>query len=232
MVACCCCWICGSDRLRQREDQRNRIELRDDDEAVRSRRTDDVADVDLTNPDHAIDRRGQARVAELHLRGVDQRLIGLDGRRQLPHLRLLGFEQLRSGPALLPQCGVAGEIGLGVDELGLIALKVGSVLIDQGLVGARIDLRQQVAGMHGLAFGEVDADDLPLDLGAHDVGVVRDHRADAGKIDRHVMLGDRCGDDRHRRRSRRGIGLLQGMTVGQVQQTAGRECGSQQRRQE
>ena len=201
------------DRLRKREDQRNRIELRDDDEAVRGRRADDVADVDLTNPDHAIDRRRQARVAELHLRRIDQCLIGLDGRHQLPDLRLLGFEQLRSGPALLPQCGVAGEIGLGVDELGLIALEIGRVLIDQGLVGTRIDLREQVAGMNGLAFGEVDADDLPLDLGAHDVGVVRDHRADAGKIDWHVMLGDRCGDDRHRRWGRRGIGLFQGVNM-------------------
>ena len=82
-------------------------------------------------------------------------------------------------------------------------------MIDQRLVGTRIDLREQVAGMHGLAFGEVDADDLPLDLGAHDVGVVRDHRADAGEIDRHVMLGDRAGDDRHRGHSGRGIGLLQ-----------------------
>src|SRR5258707_8972725 len=36
-------------RLRQREDQRNRMELRDDDETVGIRRADDVADVDLTN---------------------------------------------------------------------------------------------------------------------------------------------------------------------------------------
>jgi len=45
--------------------------------------------------------------------------------------------------------------------------------------------------MYGLALGKVDADDLPLDLGTHDVGVVRNHRADTAKIDRHVMLVDR-----------------------------------------
>ena len=146
---------------------------------------------------------------------------------QLPDLRLLGFEQLRSGPALLPQCGVAGEIGLGVDELCLVALEIGRVLIDQRLVGTRIDLREQVAGMHGLAFGEVDADDLTLDLGAHDVGVVRDHRANAGKVDWHVMLGDRCSDDRHRRWGRRGIGLSQRVNMREVQQAAGRKHGNQ-----
>src|SRR3979490_3413931 len=83
--------------------------------------------------------------------------------------------------------------------------------------------------MHGLAFGEVDADDLPLDLGAHDVGVVRNHRADAAKIDRHVMLGDGPGDDRHRRRwSGRGIDLLQWLDMPEVKQTAAHKRRSQQ----
>src|SRR5712675_1869960 len=120
-------------RLGQREDQRNRMELRDDDETVGIRRADDVPDVDLTNAGYAIDRRRQARVAELHLRGVNQRLIGLDSRQQFAHLSLLGFKQLRGGPALVPQSGVAREIGLGILELSLIAFQVASVLINQGL---------------------------------------------------------------------------------------------------
>ena len=44
--------------------------------------------------------------------------------------------------------------------------------------------------MYRLPFGEVNADKLPLDLGANDVGVVRNHRADTAEIDRNVMLGD------------------------------------------
>ena len=162
------------------------------------------------------------------LGGVDQRLVGLDRCLQLPHLRLLGLEQLRSSPAFFPQCGVAREIGLGIDELGLIAFEVSGELIDQGLIGPRIDLREQVAGVHGLAFGEVDADDLPLDLGAHDVGVVSNHRADAVKIDRHVMLGDYACDDRHRGWRRGcGSGLLQWVNMREVQKAAGRKHGSQ-----
>jgi hypothetical protein len=70
--------------------------------------------------------------------------------------------------------------------------------------------------MHSLAFSEVDADDLPLDLRTHDVGVVRNHRADTGKIDRHVMLGDRPGDNRHRGWSGRGIDLLQRVYMREV----------------
>ena len=123
---------------------------------------------------------------------------------QLRHLRLLRVQQLRRGKALLLQRRVAVEIGLGVGELGLVAIAVRGELFDLRLIGTRIDLRQQVAGMHVLPFGEVDADDLALDLAAHDDGVVGDHRADAGEIDRHVVLGDRSGDDRHRRRRCRG----------------------------
>ena len=164
----------------------------------------------------------------MHFGGVNQRLVGLDRRLQLSHLRLLGLEQLRSGPALVTQCGVAREIGLGIDELGLIAFEVSGVLIDQGLIGTRIDLREQVAGMYGLTFGEVDADDLSLDLGANDIGVVRNHSADTAEIDRHVMLGDHPGDDRYRGwRSGRGRGLLQRVSMREVQKPAGRNDGSQ-----
>src|ERR1700681_4634235 len=67
------------------------------------------------------------------------------------------------------------------------------------LDSTRVDLREQVAGMHGLPFGEVDADDLSLDLAAHDDRVIGNDGADAGQIDRHVVLGDHSGDDRHRR---------------------------------
>ena len=107
----------------------------------------------------------------------------------------------------------------------MIARQVGSVLFNQGLIGTRIDLRKQIAGMHGLALGEVDADDLPLDLRAHDVGVVRNHRADASKVDRHVMLGDSPGHDRRRGRGGGGGGdLLEKMVTREVKQTAGRKC--------
>src|SRR5882757_7436326 len=76
--------------LRQREDHRDRFDLRINDEPVGIRRMDDVPDVDLTDTDDAVDRRSQSRVAELHIRGFDERLVCLSSRLQLRDLRLLG----------------------------------------------------------------------------------------------------------------------------------------------
>src|SRR4029077_2562844 len=98
-----------------------RLELRDEHDAVRILRTDDVADVDLADAGHTIDRRSQPRVAELYIRGFDERLVTLDSRLQLRDLRLLGVDQLRRGKAPAQQRRVASEIGLGILELGPIA---------------------------------------------------------------------------------------------------------------
>src|SRR3984893_15384072 len=187
-------------RLRERENQRNRLDLSSDDEPIRVRGVNDIAYVDLTNADKSIDRRRQPGIAELHFRRLDERLVRLDGALQLRDLRLLGLDQLWSGPAFVPQLGVANEIGLGIHALCLIAIGRGGGLIDLGLVGPGIDLCEQIAGMHGLPFGEVDAGELSLDLAAHDHRVIGDDGADAGQIDRHVMLSDRSGDDRDYRR--------------------------------
>ena len=102
-----------------------------------------------------------------------------------------------------PVCSLSGrvaiEIGLRILELGLIAISVGGELFDLRLVRTRVDLREQVASVHVLSFLEVDADDLSLDLGAHDVRVEGDDGADTGQIDRYVVLGDHSGDDWRRR---------------------------------
>src|SRR3954447_11351063 len=54
--------------LRQREDHRDRVDLRDHDQAVRIRWMNDVADVDLSYACYSVDRRGELRIAELRLR--------------------------------------------------------------------------------------------------------------------------------------------------------------------
>src|SRR6185295_14226808 len=152
------------DLLRKREDQRNRLDLRDYDHATGARWGDDIAHVDLADASDAIDRRSQARIAELQLGRVDDRLVCLNGVLQLRHLRLLGVEQLLRRNSLLIQGQITIEIGERIGELRLIAIANSGQLIDLRLVGARIDLREKIAGPHGLPFGEVDADDLPLDL--------------------------------------------------------------------
>src|SRR3981189_910329 len=54
--------------LRQGEDHRDRLDLRDHDKAIRVGWMNDVADVDLSYAGHSIDRRSESRIAELRLR--------------------------------------------------------------------------------------------------------------------------------------------------------------------
>src|SRR6202035_5368528 len=65
--------------LRQREYQRDRLDLRDDYQAVRVCRVDDIAEVDLSNACHSVDRRRQPGVAQLHVRRFDKGLVGFHG---------------------------------------------------------------------------------------------------------------------------------------------------------
>src|SRR5262249_4541858 len=158
---------------------------------------DDGGDVDLTQARDAMNGRRQAGVTKLHLRGFDERLVRFDGVLQLRHLRGLSIEELRGGIPFGRQLGVATEIGLGVRKLSKIAIARSCHLVDLSLVRTRIDLREEVPSMHGLALGEVDADDLSLDLAAHHNGVVSDDRADAAKMDGPVVTGPHGGDNRH-----------------------------------
>src|SRR6476660_9389332 len=158
-----------------------------------------ITHVDLTDAGHAIERRSEPRVTELYVCSVDKCLVRFDGILQLRDLSLLGVHELRRGPAVLPKRRVAAEIGERIRELSLIAISVRGQLFDLSLVGTRIDLSQQVTGMHGLPFGEVDAGYLSLDLAVNDGRVVGDNGADAGQVDRYIVLGDYSGDDRYRR---------------------------------
>ena len=143
----------------------------------------------------------------MRLRPFDRRLVGLDCRLQLRHLRGLRLDQLRGGPALIAQGRIALEVGLCVRELGLVAAAIGVRLIELRLIRTRIDHGEQVAGLYGLPFGEIDLRDLPLDLAAHDHGVVGDDRADALQVNGHVVAADGArnhghGWDHRRRASR------------------------------
>jgi len=171
---------------------------------------DDVAHVDLSDAGDAIDRRGQPRVAELDVGSFDQRLVRFDRALQLRNLCRLSLDQLRRCPAFLTELAVTIKIGLGILELSRVTIARGGHLVELRLIGSRVDLRKQVAGVDGLPFAEGNLGDLPLDLAAHDDGVVGDHGADAAQINRYIMLSDRSGDDRHAcwcRRSRRCFSL-------------------------
>jgi hypothetical protein len=183
--------------LGQGEDHRDRLELRHHDQAVGIGRMNDVADIELLDSGHAVDRGGDARVAELHLCALDDGLVRLDGGSELIHLGLLRVDQLRRGEALRQERQVALKIGLCVGELRLIAIAVRGRLVELRLVGAWVDLRQKIARMHGLALGEGDLGKLSLDLAANDHRVVGLNEANAAEINRHVTALHRRSDHRH-----------------------------------
>jgi hypothetical protein len=102
------------------------------------------------------------------------------------------------------QLRVATEIDVGVGKVRLVAVAVGNRLVELGLIGSRIDLRQQIALFHRLALVENDLDELAGDLAADDDIVKGDDRADAAQVNRHIVADDRScyHADGHRSRGR------------------------------
>ena len=77
-------------------------------------------------------------------------------------------------------------------SLASCALRLG----DGGLVGAGVDLKQELALLDGLAFVEIDLQQLAVDAAVQRDGVVRGDRAERGEVDRNGLLSARRGEDR------------------------------------
>ena len=112
----------------------------------------DVAGVHQTQPHAAGDRRGDAAVGELNLRGVDLALVVLDRALELVNQRFLGVQLLPRHRVRRDEHLEPLEIDPGVVEQRLIALELAFELGELRLERARVDLRQQISA----------ADDLPL----------------------------------------------------------------------
>ncbi len=86
---------------------------------------------------------------------------------------------------------------------------------ERGLVGARIDLGDEVAGLDGLAFGEADALQGARDLGADGHGLERRHGAEGVDGEGHVAERHRRNPDglRRVRRSTRAFLPVRGRGV-------------------
>ena len=189
--------------FRRGEDHRDRLDLGDGHDAGLRRGIDDIADIDLPEPDDTGDRRLDGGVIELGLRVLDQRRVGLNLRRQL-----------RDGGALriglLPgrefaELGKALQVEVGVGKVGFVLGLLGLGLIEGGLERPRIDLDQRVAFLDELAFLERDPVDLTVDAGADHDGVEALHGAEAGQIDRKIGLFDRGSPHRDGGTGRRAL---------------------------
>ena len=84
-----------------------------------------------------------------------------------------------------PKCLVLGLLGPG--------------LVERGLEQARVDLRQHVAFLDVLAFGEQHLLQLAVDLRMNADGQRRLHGTEPGQVDRHVLPADDGDAHRHAR---------------------------------
>ena len=123
---------------------------------------DGLAHGDIARHHRAIDRGNNVGIAEIDLGGVEQGLTQFDGgliKRNLGDRLIIGTfgvvgEVLR-GEAAGGEAGVAGWVGLGIDQDGLVLrqlrlgdIKIGLVLIDHRLIGTRVDLGANLALLH------------------------------------------------------------------------------------
>ena len=147
--------------------------------------------------------RADGRVVQLRPRGVDRRGVGGDRGGELQHQGILRVELLLGGEVLLGERSVAGEIELGVGEIGLVLRLFGDRLVERGLKRPGVDLGQKIALLDHLAFVEGDLHDLAVDSGPDQNGVVRLNLPDALENDGKIRALDRRYGDDNRRGARR-----------------------------
>ncbi len=166
-------------------------------------RVHDVARIDQARADATAHRRDDARVAELHLRKVDLRVVGLHGGLELPDQRLLGIELLLGRGLLRVEVGVALEVDARVAELREVARALRLGLLELCLEGARVELREELAFLHVLPFDEAHALELTVDARLHGHARQRCDGADSRAEDRDILHLHPHGGDGHRCRGPR-----------------------------
>ena len=158
-----------------------------------------VSRIDQAKPDTAGNGGDNAAVNDIQLLLIDLRLIELHQALVLLHDVDLIFVLLAGDRILFGQFLVARKVDLRLREHALIARELALVLGLQKLVGPGVDLRQKIALLDHLSFGEPNLLELTVDLGLHGDG--GDRRDGAERVDRdaNIALSDGCSADRLRR---------------------------------
>ncbi len=183
--------------LGQGEDHRDRPDLGDDHDPRGIGRMDDIAGIDQPQPGAAGDRRDDAGIGKHRLGVFNGALVGLHLRHELGDQRLLGVVLLAGRRIGRGQLCIAFEIDAGIAEPGLVHRLLGDRLVELGAVDGGIDVGQDEILLDVLAFLEIHAHQLAVDLGADGHGVERAAGADAVEIDRDVVLLYRSDQHRH-----------------------------------
>jgi hypothetical protein len=145
-------------------------------------------------------------IGEVELVVGDRSLIDLDGALVLLDQELLVGDLLLGDRVLRLQPLIAGEVASRlIEEPGVVGeLALG--LFERRLVGARVDLGQELTLLHHLAFLEPDAHQLAVDLGHHRHGIEGCHGAERIEDHRHLAAGGGGDADGLGRGGRRSLG--------------------------
>ena len=181
----------------QREDERDRLDLRDDHEPARVGRVDDIALVNQPHPDATGERRGDSRIVELHLRIFHSRLVGLHCRIELRDERLLRLVLLRRDHLFLDQIRVPFEVAARVFEQRLVLPLLRHRLLPLRAIRRIVNLREHHAGLHVLPLGEFHILQFAIHARMHRHRIQRLHRAEAVEENGHILLHHHARDDRH-----------------------------------
>src|SRR5581483_464396 len=130
----------------------------------------------------AIDRCGDAGVAELCRGILDRGAIRLGLGFELSDQRALGIDGLLAREPLRLEDDVAGEVLTSIGELRLVLGERGARLIESGLKRTGIDLGEELAARDLLALGESDFGELAVHSRCHLHGVVRLYGAESVEI--------------------------------------------------
>ncbi len=174
----------------------NRLRLRNADQAGAVAGMHHIAQIDLFETQATADRRADFGVRELQLGVVDLGLIGLYRSHQLARQGILGLHLLLGNGILGQQVFIARQVQLRVAQLRHIARQLTLRLRQRNLITARIDLGQQGASAHGLAFFEMDGFEFAIDTRAYRRGVQGCNIADGRQNHPHVLAFGR--HHRHR----------------------------------
>ena len=171
------------------------------DRRERRRRRHLIADAHRDVADHAVGRRGDGVVAELHLLLLHLRVERLQIRLGRLARRLGLLELLLADRAGLVELLRALLLLAGVVHIRLLQLALGFLARDGRALASRIDLEERRARPDPLAGPDGDLRDLPLDLGLHRRRSQRFQRRD---VFARVLDRRGAGDSDLDRRGRKG----------------------------
>src|SRR5262249_37064802 len=131
--------------LRQGENDRDRLNLSDDHQAVVVGGMNDVARINQTQTNSARDGRSDARIGQLQLGVIYLPLIGLDGAIELADRRALSVELLFWNYAFLIEQFVALQVDFGILALRLILGELSLGLLQLNLKRTWVDFPEKIA---------------------------------------------------------------------------------------